>query len=156
MVSRLWKVGLAALFFGLLAQPTLAIDNPDAPDLVAGFEARAKPLEDSVDQAAGGGGALPTALNAYSAFLDRELNTAYASLMARLSPALRRDLQQSQRRWLAWRQSELAFIDRQWTREAAGSSASLTRGLYRNALVKQRTLTLLQYLREIPSASAQR
>lgn len=126
--------------------PALAIDNPDAPDLTAAFQARAKPLEDRIGEAAGGGPALAQANAAYAQFLDAELNQAYAQLQAQLKPADRRALTQAQRRWLRFRDAEDQFIDHNWTPQNFGSSSALSRAGYRAMVVRQRVLALLAYL----------
>ncbi len=140
MILGLSIAGLAA------AVPVRAIDNPDAPDYGAEFASRAKPYEDRVGEAAGGGPALAQANAAYAAFLDAELNRAYAQLLAQLAPADKRALTRAQREWLQFHDAEGRFIDGNWTPQRFGSSAALSRAGYRNALVRQRTLVLLGYL----------
>ncbi|MBL8472385.1 MAG: DUF1311 domain-containing protein [Rhodocyclaceae bacterium] len=145
--------GVASATLALLPLSTWAIDNPDAPDLAAAFEVRAKHYEARVAAAAGGGPELSVALAEYAKFLDQELNAAYAGAHARLGAAGKADLRAAQRRWLAWRDAEGAFIDGQWTQSTAGSSYLLTRALARAAPVRERTLSLLRYLRELPPAA---
>jgi uncharacterized protein YecT (DUF1311 family) len=154
MVTRTLGRLAAFLVACSLALPALAVDNPDAPDLAAQFEARAKPLQDRIGEASGGGRNLGPTTAEYDAFLERELNRAYSALIARLAPARLINMQHAQRRWLAWRDAEIEFINSQWTLTSAGSSSTLTRSMYRSALTKQRTLELLQYLREMPGPSA--
>lgn len=132
------------------AASAIAIDNPDAPDDVAQFQARAKPFEDRLDNESGGVGA-STASGAYARFLDAELNKAYNGLLPRLDAGARQALVDSERQWLRYREAETRFIDRQWTTEHFGSSAALSRGLYRTDMVKQRVLQLLAYLGEAPT-----
>ena len=131
----------------MAAVPARAIDNPDAPDLTAEFIARAKPFEDRIGEAAGGGPALAQANADYAAFLDKELNKAYAQLLAQLAPADARALTKAQRAWLQFRDAEGRFIDGNWTPQHFGSSALLSRAGYRNGLTRERVLGLLAYLR---------
>lgn len=145
------------LLAALLAAPLLAgwpcawgIDNPDVPDLVADFHARARPLEDRWSAAAGGPGEGP-ASQAYLQFLDQELNQAYRALMTRLPAASRRALVRSQQHWLAYRDAEVRFIDANWTAGSFGTSASISRADYQASLVRQRVLTLLSYLKNYPA-----
>jgi uncharacterized protein YecT (DUF1311 family) len=153
MVKRTLPSFAAVLLAGLMALPALAVDNPDAPDLVAQFEARAKPLEDRISEVSGGVRGLGPMISEYDAFLDRELNRAYSALVARLAATRQQDLQQAQRRWLAWRDAETEFINSQWTLASGGSSSTLARGQFRSALTRQRVLTLLQYMQESTPSS---
>jgi len=148
-VRRLFPA-LPGLLAGLaLTASALAIDNPDTPDIVAQFEARAQPFEARIGEAAS---VRETALanGAYQRFLDGELNQAYQALAGKLGPTERAALARSERSWLSYRDREFAFIDQNWTPEHFGLSAALSRGDYRSALVKQRTVTLLQYLENYP------
>jgi len=123
-----------------------AIDNPDAPDEVAAFEQRAKPLEERfLSQSRTSG--IQQAGAAYAQFLDTELNRAYRLLLQRLDAPARARFKQSQRAWLAYRRAETRFIDANWTPAHFGDSYALSRQDYRNTLVKQRVLALLHYLR---------
>lgn len=141
---------LIGLLAAAIAAPAAAIDNPDAPDYVAEFEARAKPLEDAVS-AAPDGAATAAAQRAYAAFLEGELNSAYQRLLPKLEPAARAGLQTSQRQWLAFRKAELAFIARNWVPQNFGSSYALSRADYAASLVKQRVVALLRYLKNYPA-----
>lgn len=144
---RSWVLAAA----GLLAAPARAIDNPDAPDWTAAFQARAQPLEERLSNEAGGPGQAAAAA-AYVQFLDAELNQAYQALLSRLEGEARRALVQSQRQWLAYRDAELRFIARNWTPQSFGTSSSLSRADYHASLVRQRVLTLLAYLQNYPPA----
>lgn len=121
-----------------------AIDNPDAPDRAAAFLGRAEPFEQAL-AATTGGSAASRAGQAYAQFLDAELNTAYKALLANLRGPAREALVESQRRWLRYRDAENAFIAQHWTMERSGTSATLSVQDYRNAVVKERVLTLLRY-----------
>jgi len=123
-----------------------AVDNPDAPDEVAAFEQRAKPLEEyflSQSRTAD----IDRAGTAYAKFLDKELNRAYQLLLKQLDPVAREQLKKSQRAWLAYYQVEAEFINTNWMPARFGNSYALSRQDYRNTLVKNRILTLLNYLR---------
>ena len=140
-----------AVTAALVSTPTaaLAIDNPDAPDRVAAFERRAEPYEQQL-AATDGGNAAVRAGAAYATFLDAELNAAYRRLLSQLNGPQRQALVESQRQWLRFRDAEQAFIQRHWTAESHGSSASLSVAGYRNAMVKDRVLRLLRYASERP------
>lgn len=141
--------GLAAWL--LVLAPAWAIDNPDAPDLLAVFHSRAQPFEARLSEAAGGPGQ-GQAARAYAAFLEAELNQAYQSLLPHLAKPARTALQQSQRQWLRFRDAEGLFIDGNWVVQDFGSSAALSRADYRASLVKQRVLSLLAYRQNYPPA----
>ena len=143
---RAWLCGAVAW---ALAGPALSIDNPDAPDWTAAFQARAQPLEEQVSVTAGGPGQAAAGAT-YARFLDGELNQAYQALLKQLEGEARRALVQSQRQWLAFRDSEGRFIARNWTLQNFGSSSALSRADYQASLVKQRVLTLLAYLQNYP------
>lgn len=128
---------------------TWAIDNPDAPDHVAQFEARARRPARHFADAAGGPGQAEAA-SAYLQFLDTELNAAYARLLATLPPAQRPALVAAQRQWLRWRDAELAWLDATWTSQRLGSSAALTRADRRATLLRQRAVALLGYVKALP------
>jgi uncharacterized protein YecT (DUF1311 family) len=147
---RCLRVVPAALLALLHTAPARAIDNPDAPDFVAEFEARCQPLEAAIEQAADGS-ATAQAQAQYAGFLDQELNRAYQQLQSRLPAADRQALQAAQRRWLAFRDSESAFVAGHFSQSRYGTSAAITRAASRTRLVKQRVLALLVYLKSQPS-----
>jgi len=143
---RALRAALALVALWLAAAPCTAIDNPDAPDRVADFQARAQAYEARI-VAAESTAATVAVLAEYERFLDAELNQAYKELSGKLDEDARAQLRSSQKRWLAFRDEEFKFIDGNWTREKFGTSAKLSRGDYRCALLKERTLRLLEYLR---------
>lgn len=126
-----------------------ALDNPDAPDFVGEFLARARPYEERLGEESGGGGVAPAAM-AYEVFLDAELNRAYSAVLTHLDHSVRRTFVDSQRLWLRWRDAEHRFIAGNWTMASSGSSYTLTRAQYRSQLTKERVLALLNYLRTYP------
>lgn len=146
LMSAGWAAACAAA-----AGSAWAIDNPDAPDRIADFVQRASPFEQSLG-ATDGGRAAATAGEAYARFLDAEMNRSYQALLAQLDTAPRKALVESQRRWLAFRDAELVFMARQWTRERNGSSATLSLAGHRAALLRARVLSLLAYRAEYADA----
>ena len=87
---------------------------------------------------------------AYEQFLDDELNHAYAALATKLNLKRKPQLQRAQRAWLAFRDAEAAFIKDNWTMAQFGSSSPMSRGAYRAAIARDRTLGLLNYLKNYP------
>lgn len=126
-----------------------AIDNPDAPDYVADFEARIRPLEDRISSAPDDAQSLTAAVEC-ERLLEAELADALELLSAQLEPEPRRALAEAQRAWLAWRRDEGVFIAREWTPAIHGSSSRLSRATYRISLTHERVRSLLRYLKEQP------
>jgi uncharacterized protein YecT (DUF1311 family) len=142
---------LPILMSALLLQsaPALALDNPDAPDFVADFLARATPYEEEIDKDSGGAKAAADYAS-YEKFLDQELNKAYDDLTKKLNDTKKQELLKSQKNWIAYRDSEFQFIAHNWTEETSGSSYTLSTGDYRAEIVKNRTIILLNYLKSYP------
>jgi uncharacterized protein YecT (DUF1311 family) len=138
-----------ALALLLYTGGALAIDNPDAPDLLGEFRSQSALYEQRVDEAAGGNAS--GELGAQAAFLDAELNRAYRTLMARLPEPQKKALRESQRVWLRHRDAEAAFTAQLWTREDFGTSANLSRGQHQARLVRDRVEMLLGVLQSLPS-----
>ena len=151
-IARPWRgaaVCAAVLWMAAHATPALSIDNPDAPDLRSAFVARAQGFEQRLADEANDG--LRNKLAAdYTQFLGGEINTAYGLLVKRVDRPSRLALQSAQRQWANYRDAELQFIVKNWTRENFGTSASISRADYRNAMLRQRAETLLDYLRNYP------
>lgn len=137
-----WILLAAALVSSASA---VAMDNPDAPARIAQFLAKAKPYEQTLASQSSQP-RFGKAADAYSRFLDSELNHAYSALSRRLDAKGRHALMNAQRDWLAYRNAESSFIDTNWDRSHFGDSSRISRADYRAALVKQRVLTLLEYL----------
>ena len=131
-----------------LAGTAGAITNPDAPDLVAAFHERMAPYAQRIRD-----GQTTLAMDqasvAMAEALDRELNTAYGRLMARLEPAQQSALRTAQRRWLKYRAAEFAFLNKTFSRESHGSAVVLTVGSARNALVQARVEALWRRLQQL-------
>lgn len=150
LTTGLRQAAFLWLALGVLAStPAWALDDPDAPERVAEFAQRAQSFEDALGEKAGSG-AETAALADYERFLEAELNQAYAMLSGKLNATPRRALLKSQRAWLRFRDAEFAFIGDHWTPARFGTSARLSRGLYRSTVTKDRILSLLNYLRNYP------
>lgn len=135
----------------LSAVPAAVLDPADAPDRTAAFLARARPYEERLSRAADGSAAATDAA-AYARFLDIEMNRACRQLLGQLDPGTAQALRSSQRRWLQFRDAEARFIDANWVPRNFGSSSALARTDHRSSLVRQRVLTLLEYLCDYPGA----
>lgn len=138
---------LAAFVFTGLTPSALAIDNPDAANHVADFQKRAQVFEGMIHQHAKTNQDSLKAYAEYEQFLDKELNQSYKSVLTALDADRKEKLQDSQRDWLKYRDSEFAFIAANWTTKNFGSSVTLSRGAYRNAIVRDRVISLLHYLK---------
>ena len=135
----------ATLLLALLCMaPALAIDNPDAPDLLGAFKTRVQVFELAINNASNNRASLLVYTD-YQTFLDKELNQAYSLLMAKLPPARQAELKTAQRHWIAFRDAEFELIKNNWTRENFGSSAGMSQGAYRCSLIKNRVIQLLYY-----------
>lgn len=143
ILCRLAMIG----FFMCCSVSVHALDNPDAPDYVGDFMQRAQVYELNTQQAAHTSQDYIAAYAAYEKFLDRELNAAYAQLLAQLNDKGQQNLRESQRKWLKYRNTEFSFIAQNWTKENFGSSSVISRGDYRAKLIKDRVETLFQYLK---------
>ena len=135
------------LFLAMFALPCFAIDNPDAPDFLAEFEARAQKFEINVQNQGGNTGDIHRAYSDYENFLDHELNQVYRALMKHLSDENKKNLVDSQKQWLRFRDIEFLFIDNNWTMQNFGSSYAISRGASRTKILRDRVITLLHYLK---------
>lgn len=140
----------AMLFAALTAMPSLAIDNPDAPDHIGEFRKRAQEYETLINQRAKTTQDTLEAYADYEKFLDKELNQAYKALSVKLGVDQLAKIKQSQRNWLRYRDSEFDFIAKNWTIKNFGSSSVLSRGDYRTSLIRDRVILLLSYLKNYP------
>ena len=138
-VLSLWLILSGSLCF--------AIDNPDAPDYVAEFEARALKFEATVQNEGLNTNVTNRAYFEYEKFLDQELNQAYIELLKRISSESRKNLMDSQQRWLQFRDAEFLFIAKNWTLENFGTSAALSIGASRTKIIRDRVIELLHYLK---------
>lgn len=129
----------------LFCSKTIAIDNPDAPDLLTPFLAREQKYVEAVDESAGYGVYKNSvAVINYYEFLDKELNAVYNHLIFVLPDESKTKLRQSQIKWIAYRDAEFIYIENTWTRERFGSSAVGAAGMHRAAIVRARVMQLMR------------
>jgi uncharacterized protein YecT (DUF1311 family) len=137
---------MVLLCFGLLGFGSArALDNPDSLGLLAAFEQREQPYRATIDDPANNSRDYARAYHAYQQFLDAELNRVYGDLRRLLPPAAADALRDAQRHWLAFRDTEFDFIAANWNRHQFGSSAPMSQGAYRCALIRARVVQLLAY-----------
>ena len=135
------------ILYILSGSASFAIDNPDAPDYVAQFEARMAPLYSYVNEEAVSAADYSLGYGKIYEALDIELNTAYTQLLSKLDGPQKKLLRESQRNWLKYRDAEFNFIISNWDQEKFGSSYTISIGEYRSTIVKNRILELLWYLK---------
>ena len=140
------KISIFILFI-LFGSASFAIDNPDAPDYVAQFEARIAPLYSYVNEEAVSTSDYTLGYGKIYEGLDIELNTAYAQLLSKLDDPQKKLLRESQRNWLKYRDAEFNFIVSNWDQEKFGSSYAMSIGVYKSTIVKNRIIELLWYLK---------
>ena len=128
-----------------LSNITFAIDNPDAPDLVAEFKAREKSLIAAAENPNNGYRDYLLAYTSYLEFLDKELNTVYQNLRSKLPEDQKKQLKDSQVNWIKYRDFEFEFIENTWTKADFGSSSSISRGQYKVSVVRSRVIQLMHY-----------
>lgn len=138
-------LGIAALTLVLFSNLTFAIDNPDAPDLLAEFELREKPLITAIEKPTNTTTDYSIAYADYQDFLDKELNKIYKTLRTTLPADKQKQLKTSQVSWLKYRDLEFAFIDSTWNNIDFGSSSAISRGEYRASLIRNRVVQLMHY-----------
>lgn len=138
-------LGIAALTLVLLSNLTFAIDNPDAPNLIAEFEAREKPLIAAIEKPTNTTGDYAVFYASYLKFLDKELNTVYKTLRTKLPEDKQKQLKASQVSWIKYRDLEFAFIDNTWTNKDFGTSSGISRGQYKASVVRDRVIQLMHY-----------
>lgn len=138
-------LGIVALTLVLFSNLTLAIDNPDAPDLIAEFEVREKPLITAIEKPTNTTGDYAASYASYLKFLDKELNTVYKTLRTKLPTDKQKQLKASQVSWLKYRDLEFAFIDNTWNNKDFGTSSAISRGQYKASVVRDRVIQLMHY-----------
>ena len=143
---HVWMKGLL-ISFSLVINSAFAIDNPDAPDLIGGFETREQVFLKAINNPRNGQRDYLIAYDYYQKFLDNELNKAYDFIKSRLPTDRQQELNSSQRSWIEFRDAEFKLIKNTWTRQNFGSSAGISRGSYRSTIIKNRVLQLLHYAR---------
>ncbi len=140
-----WIMVSSLVFFSLLMSPVLAIDNPDAPDLIGGFEEREQIFLKEINNPRNGSKDYLIVYDNYQNFLDDEMNKAYHFVKSKLSEERQQELIHSQCNWIKFRDAEFEFIENTWTRQEFGSSANMSRGSYRCTIIRNRVLQLLHY-----------
>lgn len=141
---------MAIMLFLWLVLPCascLAIDNPDAPDYVAAFEARALKFETSAQNQGQNTSDTVHAYVEYEKFLDQELNQAYSALIKRVSSESKKNLMDAQKSWLHFRDAEFLFVSQNWTVANFGTSSALSIGISRTKVIRDRVIELLYYLK---------
>lgn len=133
------------LLSSLVVNSVFAIDNPDAPDLIGEFKKREQIFLKAIDNPQNGSRDYLIAYDKYQTFLDSELNVAYRLIKSKLSVKRQKELKNSQRNWIKFRDAEFELINNNWTRQNFGSSAGMSRGSYRSTVIKNRVLQLLYY-----------
>lgn len=136
---------LIIILAGFIWSVSFALDNPDSPDLTSEFEKLSTIHDKAVDAPGLSNLALISAYHNYQLFLDKELNKAYKRLKVELPKAQQQELEKSQKNWIKFRDAEFEFITNNWTHSNFGSSIYLSRGLYKNEIIKNRILQLLSY-----------
>ena len=149
-VVKMGKI-IAIFYITLLlagfAAPCRASDNPDVPDYVTDFQQRTLVFEVAIHQHAKTTQDSLKAYADYEQFLDKELNEAYKSLIAKLGTEQQAKIKQSQRNWVKYRDSEFDFIAKNWTANNFGIAAVLSRGAYRTTVIRDRVTLFLHYLK---------
>ena len=135
------------LLLALYTAVVSGIDNPDAPDYLDEFLNQANRYEEKIAQGAYDTQNYVRAYAEYEDFLDKELNRAYQLLKGCLDEDAQAALKKSQRAWLSYRDAEFDFISLNWNKANFGSSSVISRGDYRSGLIKQRVISLFQYLK---------
>ena len=122
-----------------------AIDNPDSINLIQIFKDKASTYLNLIDNPKNTNKDLIRAYHNYHVFLDNELNNAYQTLTKHLPFNQKKELIESQRKWLKYRDSEIIFINNNWNRKQFGSSAINSRGDYQSKIIENRIIQLLFY-----------
>ena len=145
--STMRKSVLVFVFLLLMSGMAYGLDNPDAPNYVAEFQARMAPYHAYLDHKAKTTSDYIRGYARLNKALDGELNSAYRKLLPHLKPPQQEQLRASQRAWLKFRDAELKFIDNNWTQANFGSSYGISQGVYKATIVKNRVTELLWYLK---------
>lgn len=140
-------LGMAAFTLMLFSNLTLAIDNPDAPDLIAEFETREKPFIAAIEKPSNTTSDYSFGYANYLKFLDKELNTVYKTLRTKLPQDKQKQLKASQLSWIKYRDLEFIFIDNTWTNKDFGTSSGISRGQYKTSVVRNRIVELMHYVK---------
>jgi uncharacterized protein YecT (DUF1311 family) len=130
----------------LICVNAFALDKPETGDLVGKFEEKANKLandfsEKSYDYE------MDVPYGIYTKFLDEELNKTYQALLKNLNKSEAKSLILSQKKWIAYRDAEIKFIETNWTIENFGTSSKSSKNLYISSVTRNRVITLLQYFK---------
>ena len=136
---------IAAFTLMLLSNLSFAIDNPDAPDLIAEFETREKPFITAIEKPSNTTSDYSIAYANYLKFLDKELNATYNILRKKLPEEKQKQLKTFQLSWIKYRDLEFKFIDATWTNKDFGTSSAISRGQYKSNVVRDRVILLMHY-----------
>lgn len=142
----MYKIFFTLAFICAPSLQLFAIDNPEAPDYVKLFNAKAAPYKKSIDNPKNVRKDYVAAYGKYQRFLDEELNSAYNQLKSKLPKTEQLELKKTQKKWLEFRDSEFDFIYVNWNRANFGTSADMSRGAYRCKIIESRVIQLLHYL----------
>lgn len=144
MVLKFYKIFcfFIALF---LSSHVGAIDNPDSPDFVRQLEQNERPYLKKINSPGNGTRDTLLAYHHYKVFLDTELNRAYKLVMKNLPDEYKKDLKESQRNWLKYRDAEFELINNNWDRKKFGSSFAISRGQYTSNIIRSRVVQLYRY-----------
>lgn len=145
LFSSSWLRAVCILMMSFWPLTGYSLVNPDKPDPVKEFHSRAEPYQKEIHEAETTK-EFADAHAQYNQFLKKELQSAYKELINTLSGPERDAFKKSQNQWLKYRDTEFEFINKNWTMEQFGSSATLSRGSFRNQLLEDRVITLLRYL----------
>lgn len=86
---------------------------------------------------------------------DKELNVIYQKLVKELSKADKAALQESQRKWIAFRDSEILFYRSLFTTEKGGTLSGIQFAVEKSRLTRDRVLALKSYYCDVnPSVAA--
>lgn len=138
-------LGIAGLTLMLFSNLTFAIDNPDAPDLIAEFETREQAFMVAIEKQSNTTNDYSVAYSNYLKFLDKELNTVYKTLRTKLLEDKQKQLKASQVSWLKYRDLEFTFVDSTWTNKDFGTSSGISRGQYKASVIRSRVIQLMHY-----------
>ena len=140
-----WFQNLLFITACLLFSSTYALDNPDAPKLISEFNVNERPYLKAIENPSNGTRDTIRAYNEYKIFLDKSLNKTYSILKSKLPPERQKELKDSQRNWIKFRDAEFKLINNNWSRSAFGSSFAISRGDFSSAIIKNRQMQIFNY-----------
>jgi len=141
----IYRCVLGCVLLATLIGGACALDNPDAPDLIAEFQQREQVYLAAIDNPKNSTRDFLIAYDDYLLFLDKELHKASEVMMLTLPEARKLELMASQQNWIKYRDTEFKLIENTWTRTDFGSSSGISRGDFRTSIVKDRIMQLLHY-----------